>query len=243
MYGNVPLAERLRPKSISEFVGQEHLIGENGVLRPGISEMRLHSMIFWGDPGVGKTTLARILAQKNNSRFLQLSAVTSGVKDVRQVIDRARIDRGQNKNTVLFIDEIHRFNKAQQDALLHAVEDGSIVLIGATTENPSFEVISPLLSRCRVYRFNILSKEELGILLDHALSRKDLFPDHLLEIDEEVREMLTELAMGDARELFNLLERCIERASHEGKERIDIQLLKLVTGDCLPLRQKGRTPL
>ncbi|MFA5302903.1 MAG: AAA family ATPase, partial [Bacteroidales bacterium] len=167
---SIPLAERLRPTSFADFVGQEHLVAPDAVLRKMIESRNLSSFILWGPPGVGKTTLARIIAQDLERTFYSLSAVSSGVKDVREVIERSRSNKMFQKNRpILFIDEIHRFSKSQQDALLGAVEDGTIVLIGATTENPSFEVIAPLLSRCQVYVLKTLGVNDLNILFERAL--------------------------------------------------------------------------
>ncbi len=201
----VPLAERARPHFLKEFVGQEHLLGEGKPLRIMIEKGELFSMILWGPPGVGKTTLARLIAHHIKADFFQLNAVSSGVKDVRDVIAKAERNLRQlKKRTILFIDEIHRFNKAQQDALLHSVEEGSIVLIGATTENPSFEVISPLLSRSRVYVLEALSKGDLSTILDRALSTDSILSRRRITVED--REFLMLLSGGDARKLLNGLE-------------------------------------
>jgi putative ATPase len=195
-----PLAERLRPQSLDEIVGQQHLVGPEGVFRRLINSGNLPSIIFWGPPGVGKTTLAHILSQHFDLPFITLSAINAGVKDVRQVIDLAR----KQGKVLLFIDEIHRFNKAQQDSLLGAVEAGTITLIGATTENPSFEVISALLSRSQVFTLKHLEKEDLDRLVDEALERDDWLKEQKIELEE--RQALYRLSGGDARRLLNLLE-------------------------------------
>ncbi len=196
-----PLAEKLRPSSLNDFIGQEHLVGENSVLKKAIGSGKIPSMILWGPPGVGKTTLANIISLQLLKPFYTLSAVSSGVKDVRSVIDKASKSPTQ---AILFIDEIHRFNKSQQDSLLGAVEKGIITLIGATTENPSFEVISPLLSRCQVYILKPLGKEELVRLLD--LGIKQLEKDTGKSIHVLENEALLRISGGDARKLFNALE-------------------------------------
>jgi putative ATPase len=206
-----PLAERVRPLTLEDFVGQEHLLGKGKPLRILIEGDQLPSLIFWGPPGSGKTTLARIVAQHTNADFHQLNAVSSGVKDVREVLERADVNlRHRGKRTILFIDEIHRFNKAQQDALLHSVEDGLITLIGATTENPSFEVISPLLSRCRIYVLEPLTAAQLNSIIDHALSRDILLSRSPVEVND--RDHLILLAGGDARMMLNGLETAIRLA-------------------------------
>jgi len=175
--GNMPLAEYLRPKDLADYIGQTHLVGEGAILRNAIEGGQMHSMILWGPPGVGKTTLAGLFAQKQARDFFALSAINSGVKDVREVIDKAQNQFNfTGKSPILFIDEIHRFSKSQQDSLLNAVEKGIVVLIGATTENPSFEVISPLLSRCQLYVLKHLTEEELISLLQQAI-HSDYFGD------------------------------------------------------------------
>ncbi len=195
-----PLAEILRPKTLDDVVGQEHLVGENGVIRKLLTAHFLPSIIFWGPPGSGKTTLAHLLAELTNSHFESKSAVTATLADVRKVIADAHIRLKNGERTILFLDEIHRFNKAQQDVLLPHVEKGTIIFIGATTENPSFEVISPLLSRCRVFVLNQLSEKELNNIIDRGLmylKRK---------IEDDARAFLLQIANGDARVLFTILE-------------------------------------
>lgn len=204
-----PLAERLRPKTLEDYIGQKHLVGEGAILRKMIDAGRISSFILWGPPGVGKTTLAQIIANKLKTPFYTLSAVTSGVKDVRDVIEKARNSRFFNQaSPILFIDEIHRFSKSQQDSLLGAVETGVVTLIGATTENPSFEVIRPLLSRCQLYVLKSLEKEDLLGLLYNALSR-DIY---LKEKDVELKETdaMLRYSGGDARKLLNILELVVE---------------------------------
>lgn len=202
---STPLAERMRPKSIQEYVGQEHLLAENGSLRKSLDAGALPSLIFWGPPGVGKTTLALLIAKKLNRPFHTLSAISSGVKEVREVIKRSEnTGMFDNGGAILFIDEIHRFSKAQQDSLLGAVEKGTVTLIGATTENPSFEVISALLSRCQVYTLNHLEKEELETLLENALSKDTWLSKLKIELKE--KSALLRISGGDARKLLTLLE-------------------------------------
>lgn len=202
---NQPLAERLRPKNLDEYIGQKHLVGEGAVLRKMIDSGNLSSIILWGPPGVGKTTLAKIIANSLNRPFYILSAINSGVKDVRDVIDKAKNNRFfTSPNPILFIDEIHRFSKSQQDSLLGAVEQGLVTLIGATTENPSFEVISPLLSRCQVYVLQSLEKEDLLTLLNHAISTDYEISQRKVVLKEY--EAILRFSGGDARKLLNVLE-------------------------------------
>lgn len=201
MDAHTPLAERLRPQSLDEYIGQLHLVGKDAILRKAIESGNIPSMILWGPPGVGKTTLAHIISQSLLRPFYTLSAVNSGVKDVREVFEKAKQDQGK---AILFIDEIHRFNKAQQDSLLGAVEKGIITLIGATTENPSFEVISPLLSRCQVYILKNLEKEELLQLLGRAI--EVMGKENEMNITVEEPEALLRISGGDARKLMNAVE-------------------------------------
>jgi putative ATPase len=204
-FPNQPLADRMRPATLDDFIGQAHLVGPNAVIRNMVSSGSLSSFILWGPPGVGKTTLATIISRQLERPFFSLSAVTSGVKDVRETIEKARkLQYFNNPNAILFIDEIHRFSKSQQDSLLGAVEQGIITLIGATTENPSFEVISPLLSRCQVYILNPLSKSDLVELLDRALNRDSTLKKLSIRIEEN--GAMLQYSGGDARKLMNTLE-------------------------------------
>ena len=209
-----PLAERMRPKSLDDYVGQQHLVGKDAVLRRMIDAGRISSFILWGPPGVGKTTLAQIIAHKLDTPFYTLSAVTSGVKDVREVIERAKNNRFFNTaSPILFIDEIHRFSKSQQDSLLGAVEQGVVTLIGATTENPSFEVIRPLLSRCQLYVLKPLEKADLLALLNRAVTEDvELSKRHILL---EQTDAILRYSGGDARKLLNILELVVEAESTE----------------------------
>lgn len=209
-----PLAERLRPKTLDEYIGQQHLIGPNAVLRRMIDSGRISSFILWGPPGVGKTTLAQIIANKLETPFYTLSAVTSGVKDVREVIERAKSNRFFSQaNPILFIDEIHRFSKSQQDSLLGAVEQGTITLIGATTENPSFEVIRPLLSRCQLYVLKSLEQEDLLALLQRAITTDFILKERTIELQETTA--ILRFSGGDARKLLNILELIVSSESQD----------------------------
>ncbi len=207
MNNNIPLAERLRPTSLDDYIGQEHLVGQSGIVRTMINSGRINSFILWGPPGVGKTTLAKIIAQQTDVPFYTLSAVTSGVKDVREVLDRCRHDANSmfvKGRPILFIDEIHRFNKSQQDSLLGAVENGTVTLIGATTENPSFEVIRPLLSRAQVYTLKSLDVDALQMLLDRALTKDPILASRNVVVEQ--KDALFRYAGGDARKLLNILD-------------------------------------
>ena len=220
----LPLAERLRPKTLDDYIGQKHLVGQGAILRQMIESGNIASFILWGPPGVGKTTLARIIAHQLQRPFYTLSAVTSGVKEVRDVIDKAKRNASFNsglfapadsRSPILFIDEIHRFSKSQQDSLLGAVEEGTITLVGATTENPSFEVITPLLSRCQVYVLKSLDKDDLTELLNRALTRDEYIKSLGLQVKDT--EALLRYSGGDARKLLNI----IELVSNSGAKVID----------------------
>ena len=216
-----PLAERMRPKTLDDYIGQQHLVGEGAVLRRMIESGRISSFILWGPPGVGKTTLAHIIAHRLETPFYTLSAVTSGVKDVRDVIEKAQKGRFFNEaSPILFIDEIHRFSKSQQDSLLGAVERGIVTLIGATTENPSFEVIRPLLSRCQLYVLKSLEKDDLMKLLQRAITTDVVLKE--LHIELEQTAALMRYSGGDARKLLNILELVVESVSGQGKTEVRV---------------------
>ena len=234
-----PLPERMRPKTLDEYVGQRHLVGEGCILRKMIESGNLSSFILWGPPGVGKTTLAHIIAQTLDRDFFTLSAVTAGVKDVRDVFEKARGTSlfNQKGAPILFIDEIHRFNKAQQDALLGAVENGTIVLIGATTENPSFEVITPLLSRCQVFVLKSLEKKDLQTLLERALKEDVLLREKPIEVRES--EALMRYSGGDARKLLNVLELVIDAQAGRSPVIIDNATVTASIQENMAIYDKG----
>jgi len=222
MTNNIPLAERLRPSSLDDYIGQRHLVGENGIIRKMIESGRINSFILWGPPGVGKTTLAKIIAAATEASFFTLSAVTSGVKDVREVIEKCKAEASSmfsHARPILFIDEIHRFSKSQQDSLLGAVEQGIITLIGATTENPSFEVIRPLLSRTQVYTLKPLEIEDMEILLKNALCKDPILKER--EVDIVEKNALFRFAGGDARKLLNILDLLEQSTPPDDKIIID----------------------
>ncbi len=210
-----PLPDRVRPRTLDEFVGQEHILAPGKLLRNAIERDELMSMIFWGPPGVGKTTLARLIARHTQSDFIALSAVTAGVADVRKAIERGKQNLRTNRRTILFIDEIHRFNKAQQDALLHHVEDGTVYLIGATTENPSFEINSPLLSRCRVFKLEPLAPEHIEKIVTHALKTDRILNQFDIKLTEEACSLLVHFSSGDARIALSALELAFNMAKEK----------------------------
>lgn len=222
----IPLAERIRPQTLEQFYGQEHLVGSGKPLRVMIETDRLSSFILWGPPGTGKTTLAKIISEQTNSEFFKLNAVSSGVKDLRQIIDIGKRNLDYYKKTILFIDEIHRFNKAQQDALLSSVEAGEIILIGATTENPSFEVISALRSRARIFILNELGKDDLEKILDSAVTKDEYLKQ--FKISEIDKDFLFFISGGDARTLLNVLEAAVSHEAGNEEIRISKEVLENV---------------
>ena len=228
---NEPLASRMRPTKLSEFVGQTHLLGENKLLRKIIESDHVSSMIFWGPPGVGKTTLARIIASETKSEFINFSAVTAGIKEIKKVMEEADANKRLGVKTIVFVDEIHRFNKAQQDAFLPYVEKGSIVLIGATTENPSFEINNALLSRCRVFVLKELSSEDILILLKRALTDDRGFGKEKIVIGEDELHLIADFANGDARAALTTLDMIITNADIDEEEVIKVT--KDIIEECL----------
>ncbi len=227
---NAPLADRVRPGRLKDFLGQDDVLGEGKLLRGAIDSDNLPSVIFWGPPGTGKTTLARIIAKRCDCNFVSFSAVTAGKKDVTEVIARAKdLIRRQSRRTILFVDEIHRFNKLQQDAFLHSVEDGTIILIGATTENPSFEINSALLSRCQVVVFKPLSVDALKSIALNALSAESGLLGFGLKIDDDALAFLSGIAYGDARAALNFLELAALKAKQEGKSAITVAIIEAST--------------
>ena len=235
---NIPLAEILRPKNINEVIGQEHLTGENAPIRKMIENDTLNSLIFWGPPGTGKTTLSEIIAEKSNRKFFKLSAVSSGVKEVREVIDEAKKQNlFSGKSPILFIDEIHRFSKSQQDSLLQAVEKGWIVLIGATTENPSFEVVSALLSRSQVYVLKALSYEKLCQVIDNALQKYNDINQKSFIINE--KDAFIQYSGGDARKLINSVELVLNQYKNTNKKEICNSDIISILQEVMPIYDKN----
>jgi len=235
-----PLADRLRPQSLDEYVGQSHLLGLGAPLRGALESGRPHSMILWGPPGTGKTTLARLVANSSQAEFIALSAVLAGIKDIRAVVEQARALRG-TRDTVLFLDEVHRFNKSQQDTFLPYVEDGTLIFVGATTENPSFEVNNALLSRARVYVLKSLDAADLSALLDRALTDRERGLGQMdLQIDVGARELLLAAADGDARRMLNLLETAADLSSPgDSGRRLDVDTMRAVIGSTYVRFDKG----
>ena len=238
MKSNTPLAEKLRPISFKDIIGQDHLVGENGVIKKTVLTGRIPSLVLWGPPGVGKTTMAQIIANETKRPFYTLSAINSGVKDIREVIDKAsKADMFRGGSPILFIDEIHRFSKSQQDSLLGAVEKGVITLIGATTENPSFEVIPALISRCQVYTLNALGKQDLIDLVDHAIVTDSEYKKRLPVIKEY--EALLRISGGDARKLLNTLQLVLDYLPYEKPEVTNKAIEEIVKENVLRYDKGG----
>lgn len=234
-----PLASRMRPKNLDGYLGQEHLLGQEKALRKVIESGQLHSMIFWGPPGVGKTTLAKLLANYANAEFLALSAVMDGVKEIRACMEKAKHIQQQGKGALLFVDEVHRFNKSQQDAFLPFVENGTVIFIGATTENPSFELNSALLSRARVYKLRSLSIETVESLLQNCLLQDTQLKPLQLTIDTQAARFLASIADGDARRALNLLEMAVDLAQADDKTHISFELAQEIAQESVRQFDKG----
>lgn len=238
---NAPLASRLRPETLDDYIGQEHLVGEGKILRQMLDTDQITSMIFWGPPGVGKTTLARIIARRTKASFIDFSAVTSGIREIKDVMKQAEACRLSGLKTIVFVDEIHRFNKAQQDAFLPYVEKGSIILIGATTENPSFEINSALLSRCKVFVLQALTKSDIGKLLHHALTDRRGFGNSAVHIEERLINAIAVFANGDARTALNTLDMAVlnGRIEPDGSVTVQEEVLTQCTGQKMLLYDRN----
>lgn len=238
---NAPLASRLRPETLDDYIGQDHLVGEGKVLKQMLDKDMITSMIFWGPPGVGKTTLARIIANRTRASFIDFSAVTSGIKEIKDVMKQAENHRLSGMKTIVFVDEIHRFNKAQQDAFLPYVEKGSIILIGATTENPSFEINSALLSRCKVFVMQALTVKDMQKLLRHALTDKRGFGDCVIHIEEKLLDAIAVFANGDARTALNTLDMAVLNGEIEPDGSITVreEMLEQCTGQKMLLYDRN----